>query len=201
VKILRGGLLVQDVLQWMPPIQPLEAGRERGRMTHQNDDIEIEASRKPAAGERRDRILDDQAATSDQRQPVLGSDSINMWDCGRRVWRTKVSTTTTKPPYPNPDCPAPHVVRNGTLGGRQRYRCRGCGAWFGETHNTPMYRLRTPPEEIGRAHLVVMRRGSLRAAEEITGHKYETIGRWLCLLRSMPRRLLKCWSTISGSRG
>ena len=27
--------------------------------------------------------------------------------------------------------------------------------------------------------LVVMRRGSLRATEEITGHKYETIGRWL----------------------
>jgi len=26
---------------------------------------------------------------------------------------------------------------------------------------------------------VVMRRGSLSAAEEITGHKYETIGRWL----------------------
>jgi transposase-like protein len=59
--------------------------------------------------------------------------------------------------------------------------CRGCGAWFGETHGTPMYRLRTPPEEIGQALLVVMRRGSLRAAEEITGHKYETIGRWLSL--------------------
>ena len=44
-------------------------------------------------------------------------------------------------------------------------RCTGCA----------------PPEEIGRALLVVMRRGSLRAAEEITGHKYETIGRWLVL--------------------
>src|ERR687884_718347 len=76
----------------------------------------------------------------------------------------------TKPPCPDPDCPAPHMVRNGTLKGRQRYHCRGCGAWFGETHNTPMYRLRTPPEEVGRALLVVMRRGSLRAAEEITGH-------------------------------
>jgi hypothetical protein len=27
--------------------------------------------------------------------------------------------------------------------------------------------------------LIVMRRGSLRAAEEVTGHKYETIGNWL----------------------
>jgi hypothetical protein len=44
-----------------------------------------------------------------------------------------------------------------------------------------VYRLRTPPEEVGRALLVVMRRGSLGAAEEITGHKYETIGRWLGL--------------------
>ena len=92
-----------------------------------------------------------------------------------------MSTTTTKPPCPNSDCHAPHVVRNGSLGGRQRYHCRGCGAWFGETHNTPMYRLRTPPREIGRALLVVMRRGSLRAAEEVTGHKYETIGRWVVL--------------------
>jgi transposase-like protein len=92
-----------------------------------------------------------------------------------------MSTTTTKPSCPNLECRAPYVVLNGTLGGRQRYHCRGCGAWFGETHGTPRYRLRTPPEEIGQALLVVMRRGSLRAAEEITGHKYETIGRWLSL--------------------
>jgi hypothetical protein len=44
-----------------------------------------------------------------------------------------------------------------------------------------MYRLHTSPEEVGRSLLIVMRRGSLRAAEEITGHKYETIGRWLSL--------------------
>jgi len=72
-------------------------------------------------------------------------------------------------------------VRNGSLNGRQRYHCRGCKAWFGETHGTPLYRLRTPAAEIGRALLLVMRRGSLRAAEEVTGHKYETIGRWLRL--------------------
>ncbi len=86
-----------------------------------------------------------------------------------------------RPPCPPADCPAPRVVRNGTLGGRQRYNCRGCGAWFGETHGTPLYRLRTPPAEIGRALLLVLRRGSLRAAEEVTGHKYETIGHWLKL--------------------
>lgn len=42
-----------------------------------------------------------------------------------------------------------------------------------------MYGLHTPPEEVARTLLIVMRRGSLSAAEEITGHKYETIGEWL----------------------
>jgi transposase-like protein len=83
------------------------------------------------------------------------------------------------PPCPTPACPAPHVVRNGSLKGRQRYHCRTCGAWFGETTGTPMHRLRTPPAEVGRALLCVMRRGSYRAAEEQTGHKAETIARWL----------------------
>jgi hypothetical protein len=55
----------------VPSIQPLEAGRERGRMTHQNDDLEIDVSREPVAGEGRDRILVDQAATSERREPVL----------------------------------------------------------------------------------------------------------------------------------
>ena len=87
----------------------------------------------------------------------------------------------SRPPCPDAGCRAPHVVRNGSLGGRQRYHCRGCGAWFGETHGTPLYRLRTSAAEIGRTLLVVMRRGSLRAAEDVTGHKYETIGRWLHL--------------------
>ncbi len=84
-----------------------------------------------------------------------------------------MDTTNAKLPCPTPDCATPHVVRNGTLKGRQqRYHRKGCGAWFGETQGTPMYRLRTPPEEVGRTLLlVVMRRGSLRAAEEITGHK------------------------------
>jgi hypothetical protein len=35
-----------------------------------------------------------------------------------------------------------------------------------------MYGLKTPASEVAQALLVVMRRGSLRAAEEITGHKY-----------------------------
>ena len=37
------------------------------------------------------------------------------------------------PPCPTSTCEQPHVVRNGTLSGHQRYHCLACGAWFGET--------------------------------------------------------------------
>src|ERR1700686_5009727 len=83
------------------------------------------------------------------------------------------------PRCPNPACDKPHVIRNGSSGGRRRYECRGCGRFFGDTAGTPMYRLHTPAAEVAQALLIVMRWGSLRAAEEITGHKYETIGEWL----------------------
>ena len=124
-------------------------------------------------------------------------------------------TAAPRPPCPNPGCAAPHVVRNGSITGRQRYHCRGCGAWFGETHGTPLYRLRTPPEEIGRALLIAMRRGSLRAAAEVTGHKYETISHGLQLaaqhaealtqVLAHDRRLStleidECWSFVSSRR-
>ena len=83
------------------------------------------------------------------------------------------------PPCPNPNCAGSHVVRNGSHRGRQRYHCRTCQTSFGETQGTPMYALKTPAKEVAQALLIVMRRGSLRAAEEITGHKYETISVWL----------------------
>ncbi len=83
------------------------------------------------------------------------------------------------PSCPNPDCRESHVVRNGSHRGRQRYQCRSCKTSFGETQGTPMYGLKTPAAEMAQALLIVMRRGSLRAAEEITGHTYETISVWL----------------------
>jgi hypothetical protein len=42
-----------------------------------------------------------------------------------------------------------------------------------------MDRWRVTPAEVARTLRVVMRRGSLSAAEEITGHQVETIRRWL----------------------
>lgn len=83
------------------------------------------------------------------------------------------------PTCPNPQCSQSRVVRNGSHRGRQRYVCRTCRTYFGQTQGTPMYGLKTPAGEVARALLILMRRGSLRGAEEITGHKYETIGGWL----------------------
>jgi hypothetical protein len=71
------------------------------------------------------------------------------------------------------------VVKNGSKDGQQRWVCRNCKRSFGPTLGTAMYRLRNTLTEVAHTLLVVMRRGSLSAAEEITGHKYETIGRWL----------------------
>lgn len=80
---------------------------------------------------------------------------------------------------PCPHCQGKQVAKNGHKDGRQRWRCQLCGGSFGPTYGTPMYRLRTSAVEVARSLRVVMRRGSLSAAEELTGHKYETIGRWL----------------------
>ncbi len=82
----------------------------------------------------------------------------------------------------NPPCPRcghEPTVRTGHTRGRQRWRCAGCGRSFGPTTGTAVFRLKTPPAEVAHALLLVLRRGSLLAAEEVTGHKYETIGRWL----------------------
>ena len=90
-------------------------------------------------------------------------------------------STSDRPSCPNPACATPHVVKNGRLKGVQRYHCRSCATWFSQTTGTPLYHLHTPPAEIALALKIVMERGSLRAAERITGHKYETISHWLHL--------------------
>jgi transposase-like protein len=76
-------------------------------------------------------------------------------------------------------CQSAHVVKNGHKDGRQRLRCLDCKRTFGPTFGTPLYGLHNSAEEVARCLLIVMRRGSLSAAEEITGHKYETLGVWL----------------------
>lgn len=41
-----------------------------------------------------------------------------------------------------------------------------------------MERLKTPPAEVAHALLVLLRRGSVRATENLTGHTNEIISRW-----------------------
>jgi transposase-like protein len=80
---------------------------------------------------------------------------------------------------PCPFCGGTSVRKNGSSRGHTRLQCSDCRKSFGPTLGTPLYRLRTPVKEIAQALLVVMRKGSLSAAEEITGHKWETIREWL----------------------
>jgi hypothetical protein len=44
---------------------------------------------------------------------------------------------------------------------------------------TPLFHLHTPLPEIVRTIRIVLARGSLRAAEELTGHNYDTIAVWI----------------------
>jgi len=78
-----------------------------------------------------------------------------------------------------PRCQGTHCTRNGSSRGHRRFECQDCGRTFAATVGTPLFHLHTPLPEIVRAILVVLRRGSLRAAEEQTGHNYETIGEWI----------------------
>jgi hypothetical protein len=63
--------LFKEVLERMPPPQPLEASCEGSRMSHQDDDFEIKVFRDPVAREDCDRILDNEALMSERRNPVL----------------------------------------------------------------------------------------------------------------------------------
>jgi transposase-like protein len=78
-----------------------------------------------------------------------------------------------------PHCGSTSVCRNGKNRGQQRFLCTACEKTFGERSGTPMFGLHTPAEEVARTLLILMRRGSLIAAEEISRHKWETIKTWL----------------------
>jgi len=78
-----------------------------------------------------------------------------------------------------PHCGGTQVCKNGKNRGQQRFLCKACKKTFGERFGTPMFGLHTPIEDVANTLLILMRRGSLSAAEEISGHKWETIKAWL----------------------
>ena len=78
-----------------------------------------------------------------------------------------------------PRCRGTACVRYGTRKGAQRWRCPGCRRTWNALLGTPLFHLHTPLPEIVRTIRIVMARGSLRAAEELTGHNYDTIAIWI----------------------
>ncbi len=104
-----------------------------------------------------------------------------MQERGSGLLREVSMTTPSTPPdrRPCPHCESAEVIKHGYKGGRQRFRCCRCGKTFGLTTGTALHGLHTPAAEIARTLLILMRRGSLNAAEEISGHKAETIAKWL----------------------
>ena len=76
-------------------------------------------------------------------------------------------------------CGSPETQGHGSTRGKRRWQCRTCGRRFGVTTGTPLAKLKTDVTEIARTLLVVLHRESLRAAEEVTGHKDETISGWV----------------------
>jgi transposase-like protein len=78
-----------------------------------------------------------------------------------------------------PRCSGTHLIRFGKVQGRQRWRCRECRRTWNDLLGTPLFHLHTSLSEIVQSIRVVLHRGSLRAAEEQTGHNYDTIATWI----------------------
>jgi len=66
-----------------------------------------------------------------------------------------------------------------TKAGRQRYRCKTCGATFTETKGTLFYRRRTPEGEIIGTLALVAEGNRISSLARTTGHKEDTIIDWI----------------------
>jgi transposase-like protein len=71
------------------------------------------------------------------------------------------------------------AIKNGSVRGRKRFRCLKCGKTFGFSSLYCFSPLRTPLAEIVNSLLILWHRGSFSAAEKVTGHKAETLCRWV----------------------
>ena len=60
-------------------------------------------------------------------------------------------------------------------------RCKTCGRCFSETRGTPFHNQETPADEITLALSLLPEKGSIRAVGRVTGHKPDTIIRWIRL--------------------
>jgi transposase-like protein len=81
-----------------------------------------------------------------------------------------------------PRCGQAEGRRVGTRKGFPRWRCGSCRRAWNERLGTPRFPLPPPLPEIVRPLRIVRARGSLRAAEELTGHNDDTIAVWITRL-------------------
>jgi transposase-like protein len=89
----------------------------------------------------------------------------------------------------NKDCPDYGVKGKGNIvpkehsgkHGNVLYRCRTCGHSFSETRGTPFFGLNTPREEVLRVLAMLPEKGSIRGLARATGHKQDTIAKWMKL--------------------
>ncbi len=80
---------------------------------------------------------------------------------------------------PCPHCQVPDTYGNGWDRTGPRWRCRACDKTFGPATGTTLACLQVPVREVARSLALLMQHASLRAAEAATGHKGETLSRWL----------------------
>jgi len=73
-----------------------------------------------------------------------------------------------------------NIVRYGkTKAGRQRYKCKTCGATFTETKGTMFYRRRTPEDEIIDTLALIAEGNRISSLVRAKGHKEDTIIDWI----------------------
>jgi transposase-like protein len=61
----------------------------------------------------------------------------------------------------------------------QTFRCQSCGATFSSRRNTPLYRLKTPSQQIAMVLSVLAEGLDASAAERVFGYRQATITTWL----------------------
>jgi transposase-like protein len=73
-----------------------------------------------------------------------------------------------------------NIVRYGkTKAGRQRYKCKTCGATFTETKGTIFYRRRTPEDELIDTLALIAEGNRISSLVRAKGHKEDTIIDWI----------------------
>ena len=73
-----------------------------------------------------------------------------------------------------------NIIKYGkTKAGRQRYKCKTCGATFTETKGTIFYRRRTPEDEIIDTLALIAEGNRISSLVRAKGHKEDTIIDWV----------------------